>query len=144
MRIAFSGSFPAAASPTNTTGTLAIIMPSVVPAATAKTWWKRAARATVATWVLSPISTKKNETSVVGATATLELNAQSAEALALAKAQGDLSLTLRSYADIGEPSGAVSRSSSSGAGAAMRTASAQTSTVRVFRGGDVTAVPVSQ
>lgn len=84
----------------------------------------------------------KNETSVVGATATLELNAQSAEALALAKAQGDLSLTLRSYADAAEPSGAVQRASS--ASGAIRTASAQGSSVRVFRGGEATVVSVSQ
>ena len=62
---------------------------------------------------------------VVGATATLEVAPLDAEALALAKAEGDLSLSLRSYADTGGPSG--------------RTASParqqQTSAVRVYRGG---------
>ena len=40
---------------------------------------------------------------VLGATATLEVNPQQAEALVLAKLQGDLTLTLRSYADAKGP-----------------------------------------
>ena len=44
---------------------------------------------------------------VVGATATLEVSPSDAEALALAKSEGELSLVLRSYADTGGPSGAV-------------------------------------
>jgi pilus assembly protein CpaB len=39
--------------------------------------------------------------SVVGATATLEVGSDDSEALALADAQGDLALVLRSYADVG-------------------------------------------
>ncbi|WP_296164807.1 Flp pilus assembly protein CpaB [uncultured Brevundimonas sp.] len=62
---------------------------------------------------------------VVGATATLEVAPTDAEVLALAKAEGELSLSLRSYADTGGPSG--------------RTASPsrpqQSSAVRVYRGG---------
>ena len=45
--------------PRNTAGTLAIIMPTVVPVITGSTLWKRAPRAIVASWVLSPISTRK-------------------------------------------------------------------------------------
>lgn len=60
---------------------------------------------------------------VVGATATLEVRPSDAEALALAKSEGELSLVLRSYADAGGPSGAV--------GSGPREVSA----VRVFRGG---------
>jgi len=45
------------------------------------------------------------EQAVVGATATLELRPSDAEALALAKSEGELSLVLRSYADSGGPSG---------------------------------------
>jgi pilus assembly protein CpaB len=60
---------------------------------------------------------------VVGATATLEVGPRDAEALALAKSEGELSLVLRSYADTGGPSGAV---------AAARQA---TGAVRVYRGG---------
>jgi hypothetical protein len=40
-------------------------MPRVVPAATHSTSWKRAPRATVAIWVLSPISTRKKAMVVV-------------------------------------------------------------------------------
>jgi len=60
---------------------------------------------------------------VVGATATLEVSPGDAEALALAKSEGELSLVLRSYADTGGPSGAVS--------SGRRDVSA----VRVYRGG---------
>lgn len=45
------------------------------------------------------------EQAVVGATATLEMRPSDAEALALAKSEGELSLVLRSYADAGGPSG---------------------------------------
>jgi pilus assembly protein CpaB len=64
-----------------------------------------------------------DEQAVIGATATLEVSASSAEALALAKSEGELSLVLRSYADTAGPSGRV---------AAART---QTSAVRIYRGG---------
>ena len=62
---------------------------------------------------------------VVGATATLEVAPLDAEALALAKAEGDLSLSLRSYADTGGPSGRTSNPSRP----------QQSSAVRVYRGG---------
>ncbi|RZJ32186.1 MAG: Flp pilus assembly protein CpaB [Brevundimonas sp.] len=60
---------------------------------------------------------------VIGATATLEVGPSDAEALALAKSEGELSLVLRSYADTGGPSGRVS--------AGPR----QSAAVRVYRGG---------
>lgn len=63
------------------------------------------------------------EQTVIGATATLEVGPRDAEALALAKSEGELSLILRSYADTGGPSGRVS--------AGPR----QSSAVRVYRGG---------
>lgn len=66
---------------------------------------------------------------VVGATATLEVGPRDAEALALAKSEGELSLVLRSYADTGGPSGRVS-------------APRQSSAVRVYRGGDPEVVVV--
>lgn len=62
---------------------------------------------------------------VVGATATLEVSPQDGEALALAVAEGDLSLSLRSYADTGGPSGRTY----------ARTQQTQPSAVRVYRGG---------
>jgi len=64
-----------------------------------------------------------DEQAVVGATATLEVGPRDAEALALAKSEGELSLVLRSYADTGGPSGRVA------------TAARQTAAVRVYRGG---------
>ena len=64
-----------------------------------------------------------DEQAVVGATATLELGPRDAEALALAKSEGELSLVLRSYADTAGPSGGV--------GSATR----QSQAVRVYRGG---------
>lgn len=64
-----------------------------------------------------------DEQAVVGATATLELGPRDAEALALAKSEGELSLVLRSYADTAGPSGRVQ---------AART---QSSAVRIYRGG---------
>lgn len=71
------------------------------------------------------------EQAVVGATATLELNPGDAEALALAKAQGELSLMLRSYADSAGPSGRVYGGRSNAA-----------SSVRVYRGGNPEVVVV--
>lgn len=64
-----------------------------------------------------------DEQAVVGATATLELGPRDAEALALAKSEGELSLVLRSYADTGGPSGRVAP------------VGRQSTAVRVFRGG---------
>jgi pilus assembly protein CpaB len=64
-----------------------------------------------------------DEQTVIGATATLEVGPRDAEALALAKSEGELSLILRSYADTGGPSGRVS--------AGPR----QTSAIRIYRGG---------
>ena len=59
------GSFFAATSPSSTAGTLASIIPSVVPLTTAASAPYFAASATVAICVLSPISTRKNATRVV-------------------------------------------------------------------------------
>ena len=64
-----------------------------------------------------------DEQAVIGATATLEVSPTAAEALALAKSEGELSLVLRSYADTAGPSGRV---------AAARTT---TQAVRIYRGG---------
>ena len=63
-----------------------------------------------------------DEQAVVGATATLEVGPADAEALALAKSEGSLSLVLRSYADTGGPSGRVA------------SAPRQSAAVRVYRG----------
>ena len=71
-----------------------------------------------------------DEQAVVGATATLEVGPRDAEALALAKSEGELSLVLRSYADTGGPSGRVAP--------AVR----QSSAVRVYRGGSPEVVVV--
>ena len=72
----------------------------------------------------------EDEQAVVGATATLELGPQDAEALALAKSEGDLSLVLRSYADTEGPSGRVAQPPR------------QNTVVRVYRGGEADTVVV--
>lgn len=71
---------------------------------------------------------------VVGATATLEVGPQDAEALALSKAEGDLSLVLRSYADNAGPSGRTGRISAPVAAAPRA--------VKVYRGGEPQVVTV--
>jgi pilus assembly protein CpaB len=73
-----------------------------------------------------------DEQAVVGATATLEVGPLDAEALALAKSEGELSLVLRSYADTGGPSGRVA------------SAPRQSGAVRVYRGQTAPEVVVVQ
>ncbi|RZJ41775.1 MAG: Flp pilus assembly protein CpaB [Brevundimonas sp.] len=63
------------------------------------------------------------EQAVIGATATLEVGPRDAEALALAKSEGELSLVLRSYADTNGPSGRVA------------TPVRQAAPIRIYRGG---------
>lgn len=70
---------------------------------------------------------------VVGATATLEVAPGDAEILSLARAEGDLSLVLRSYADAGGPSGRTGR-----LGGGVN----EPRTVRVHRGDQVETVVV--
>ena len=72
----------------------------------------------------------EDEQAVVGATATLEVHPADAEALALAKSEGTLSLTLRSYADTAGPSGRV------------RPSKPTSTAVRIFRGGEPQVVVV--
>ena len=57
-RTTFIGTIRVTASPRNTAGTLASIMPAVVPTVTRATLWNFAASSEVAIWVLSPISTR--------------------------------------------------------------------------------------
>ncbi len=68
----------------------------------------------------------EDEQAVVGATATLEVRPSDAEALALAKSEGELSLVLRSYADTAGPSGRV----------AARAPQQASRAIRVFRGNE--------
>lgn len=70
--------------------------------------------------------------SVVGATATLEVGGLDAEALAQADASGDIALVLRSYADVGGPSGATARPQ----------LARDAGTVRVWREGAPTATAI--
>ena len=64
MRTALNGIRADAALPISTTGTLASSIPSVVPITTAASEANLAASTTVATCVLSPISARKNATTV--------------------------------------------------------------------------------
>ncbi|WP_309628587.1 Flp pilus assembly protein CpaB [Brevundimonas sp.] len=76
-----------------------------------------------------------DQQAVVGATATLEIAPTDTETLALAKAAGTLSLTLRSYADTAGPSGRV--------GSPARTpVASRPATVRIYRGGEPEVVSV--
>jgi len=68
---------------------------------------------------------------VVGAVATLEVSPDDAEVIAQAKKEGELTLLLRSYADIGGPSGRSARPRSGGAG------------VRIWRNGQSAPVAVA-
>lgn len=79
------------------------------------------------------VQTQKDKPSVIGATATLEVTPADGQALTLAKASGNLSLMLRSYADTDGPSGVVSRAPTGGQ-----------DVVHVFRPGQVTDVTVSR
>ena len=76
-----------------------------------------------------------DEQNVAGSNATLEVGPREAEVLAFAQAQGDLYLVLRSYADAQEASGAAISPTT-------RAESGGPQTVRVFRNGEVTEVPV--
>ena len=91
------------------------------------------------------------EKSVVGNTATLEVNSRDAETLALARAEGDLTIVLRSYADAGGPrgaiAGAVRRGESYGGGRASAAAGVEGASgpsVRIFRGDAAPEVVVLQ
>lgn len=76
-----------------------------------------------------------DQQAVVGATATLEVAPTDAEALALAKAAGTLSLVLRSYADTAGPSGRVQP-------LPRARGTPQTTSVRIYRGGEPETVTV--
>jgi len=87
------------------------------------------------------------EKAVIGATATLEVNTRDAETLALARAQGDLTIVLRSYADAGGPRGLIPGAVRRGEGAvraASSAASGDTRSVRIFRGDATPEVVVLQ
>ena len=77
-----------------------------------------------------------DQQAVVGATATLEIAPGDTETLALAKAAGILSLTLRSYADTAGPSGRV------GSVARAAPVARRPSEVRIFRGGEPEVVTI--
>ncbi|MFN3816672.1 Flp pilus assembly protein CpaB [Brevundimonas sp.] len=70
---------------------------------------------------------------VVGATATLEVSPGDAEVLSLGRAEGELSLVLRSYADASGPSGRTGRMASGGG---------ESRVVRIHRGDQVETVVV--
>lgn len=74
------------------------------------------------------IEPSKDSKTIVGGVATLEIPQSDVEVIARGKAQGEMQLALRSYADIGGGAGRGVASRSAGQG------------VRVFRGGQVTEV----
>ena len=74
----------------------------------------------------------------IGATATLEVTPEQAELLALSKSQGELTLILRSYADIAGPA------SAGGGPRVSQTATVAPTVVKVFRNGAPAEVMVSR
>lgn len=87
---------------------------------------------------------EKDAAAVIGATATLEVDAEQAETLAAAKAAGTLSLTLRSYADArGGGDGVPPVRSFGGEGPSANTGAADNG-VRVFRYGQASEETASQ
>ncbi|MDR6624023.1 Flp pilus assembly protein CpaB [Caulobacter segnis] len=72
----------------------------------------------------------KDAKTLVAATATLEVDASGAEALASAKAGGPVTLALRAYTDVGAPSGGLA------------SATAEAAAVRINRGGQTTVMAV--
>ena len=77
--------------------------------------------------------------SVVGATATLELNPQQAEVLIQAKSQGEITLVLRSYADVAGPAVTVAQNTGKADEGVFRA-----SVVRVYKSGAPSEVTVNQ
>jgi pilus assembly protein CpaB len=77
--------------------------------------------------------------SVIGATATLELDPRQAEVLVQAKGQGELTLVLRSYADTAGPAVTVAQNSGRASDGLYRA-----STIRVFKSGQASEVTVAQ
>lgn len=88
----------------------------------------------------------KDAQAVVGATATLEIHSRDAESLALASARGDLSLALRSYADVDQASGGTGMRFDAPPRVSVAAAPSgpQPGTVRLFRGGEASDVQVSR
>lgn len=87
----------------------------------------------------------EEEMALVGGTATVAVTAQDAEALALARAEGNLSLVLRSYADTIAPSGRVPGAIGSGGRriATGRAPEPQSRTVTIYRQAQPEVVTVS-
>lgn len=79
------------------------------------------------------VQAQKDKQSVIGATATLEVSPADGQALTLAKASGNLSLMLRSYADSDGPAGVVAAQSNGAQGV-----------VHIFRPGQTTDVTVTR
>ena len=77
---------------------------------------------------------KQQQPSMIGSTATLEVPSTDIDSLARAKAQGDLILVLRSYADAAGPSGRVGPASNLDLG----------DVVRVYRAGQISEVRVAR
>jgi pilus assembly protein CpaB len=80
-------------------------------------------------------TTGSEEAAVVGATATLQVSSKQAEALVLAKAQGVLTLVLRSYADAGGPAQTVATNDADADADAGADSTFNSAVVRVYRDG---------
>jgi pilus assembly protein CpaB len=88
--------------------------------------------------------TEKDAAAVVGATATLEVSGDEAEALAASKSAGTLSLTLRSYADANDGRGRNGARPLARFGGESGDGPTATAGVRVFRYGEAKDESVAQ
>jgi pilus assembly protein CpaB len=84
------------------------------------------------------VQSEENKQSVIGATATLAVTPKEAEVLAMAKASGSLSLTLRSYADVSGASGITAYEPRGSNNAS------ENQSVQVYRNGQSTQVAVTR
>ena len=83
---------------------------------------------------------KAGASSLVGATATLAVPAEDTDELAKAKDEGTLLLALRSYADMGGPSGRAAPAPAPARASRVRVAQSRDVTVRIYRGQKLTEV----
>ena len=83
---------------------------------------------------------KAGASSLVGATATLEVPAEDVDELAKSKDEGTLLLALRSYADMGGPAGRAAPPPTPAHGARIRATPVRQVSVRIYRGDKLTEV----
>lgn len=115
-----------------------VVQSRQVEGAAVKTFVTNAVMRNVRVLAIDQNTSADKNTAVIGATATLEVTPNQAEGLLNAKAQGELTLILRSYADSGGPA-QLTDIARAAAGAF-----APSPSVRVFRNGQASEVMVAR